>query len=479
MIALSDNISEYLSNLFGTEFLKKYENFVSSKYPVVLRISKKVHDQNSLINNLREQGIELEEIHQVPKAFIVKKGEEQIGKTIEHLLGQYYIQSLSSMIPPLVLNPTEEDKVLDLCAAPGSKSTQLAEIMDFRGTLYANEVSLNRVKALVHNLDKMNALNMSVIKEKGEVLSKNFPNYFDKILVDAPCSALGVVQKKQEVSNWWSAKSVDKISSLQLRLLISAIKMAKVGAEIVYSTCTLTVEENEFIIDKVLKKYPVDLVDFKIDLPYVNGFCKVGDYEFDNRLDKTKRIIPWEIKSEGFFIAKLIKTGHTEKLEPVKKGRNFRKVFVQASDKRIKKYLDYLSEYFGINQNVFKNYNYLINNNDINFTSSKGIDFDSNYFIRIGTKFGIIDKNDTLKLHSHAAQILGNYADKNVFELSNEEELRKYFAGGIIHRDVDNHGQKIIIYKDYILGMGVIVNNQLKSQFPRSKRTGSISFSQS
>jgi 16S rRNA (cytosine1407-C5)-methyltransferase len=378
------------------------------------------------------------------------------------------------MIPPLILNPTKDDIVLDLCAAPGSKSTQLAELMDYKGTLYSNEPNLSRVKALVHNLDKMNTVNMSVIKEKGEVLSKTFPNYFDKILVDAPCSALGVVQKKQEVSNWWSAKQVDIIFSLQLRLLISAIKMAKVGAEIVYSTCTLTVEENEFIIDKVLSKYPVRLESFDLDLPHKNGFVKVANYNFNESLSLTKRIIPWELKSEGFFVAKLIKTGETETVV-INKNKNVgKKILINAEHKKIKKYLRQISEYFGIDYELLKNYKYIITGNDINFTNGDSLDYDPNYFLRVGTKFGLIDKNDNLKLNSHAAQILGRFATKNIVEIETEDELKAYFSGGIIHRSDLGKGQKIAKYNNYFLGTGVAIENQLKSQFPRSKRTGNI-----
>lgn len=475
MIELSSNISEYIKSIFGQEFFHKYEKFVKSKYPGIIRLSTQKEETELVISSLKNQGIELKKIDAVPNAFIITKGKDLVGKTIEHLLGKYYIQSLSSMIPPLVLNPSKDNLVLDLCAAPGSKTTQLAELMDYQGTLYANEPSLNRVKALVHNLDKMNTLNMSVIKEKGELLSKQFPEYFDKILVDAPCSALGVVQKKQEVSNWWNSKSVEKISSLQLKILISAIKMVKVGGEIVYSTCTLTIEENEMIIDKVISKYPVELIDFEINLPHKNGFVKIANNKFDESLIKTKRILPWEIQSEGFFIAKLKKVEFTDAPKPFKKLMPKKKLIVEANDKKIKKYIEDLSDYFGIDLNIFKQYKFLINERDINFTNVDSCDYDPNYFLRIGTKFGIIDKNNLIKLNSHAAQIIGKYATKNIFNIKNDIELKTYFSGGSVLTNSEKKGQKIVKYNGLFLGTGVIINNQLKSQFPRSKRTGAIS----
>ena len=133
-----------------------------------------------------------------------------------------------------------------------------------------------------------------------------------------------------------------------------------------------------------------------------------------------------------------------------------------------------IAEYFGIDSEIFENYKYIINGTDINFTNADSLEYDPNYFLRVGTKFGLIDKNDKLKLNSHAAQILGNSATKNIIEIETEDELKSYFSGGIIHRPDLGKGQKIVKYNNYFLGTGVAIENQLKSQFPRSKRTGNI-----
>ena len=234
MIELSENISDYISSTFGNNFYKKYAEFIESTPKYYVRLNR-YDNPEQLISSLSDYGIKLEKIPDVPFAYSITKGTDIIGKTLEFALGKYYIQSLSSMIPALILSPTKKEVTLDLCAAPGSKSTQLSEIMGSRGSLFANEISINRIKSLVHNFDKINAVNAGTIQYKGEMLSKIFENYFDKILVDAPCSALGIVQKKGEVSNWWNTNQVGKIAQMQLKLLISAIKMAKVGGEIVYS----------------------------------------------------------------------------------------------------------------------------------------------------------------------------------------------------------------------------------------------------
>jgi len=471
-ISLSENISNYISNTFGEEFLSKYIEYHQSEYKPYLRISSFV-DEQEMVNRLSSYEIELEKIANVTRAYRVLKGSEVIGKTLEFAIGKYYIQSLSSMIPPLILNPNENEKVLDLAAAPGSKTTQLAEIMNNRGTLYANEPNINRLKGLVFNLDKLNFVNIGVIKFKGELLSKVFENYFDKILVDAPCSALGIVQKKGEVSNWWNTNQVDKIANLQLRMLISAIKMAKTGGEIVYSTCTMTIEENEFIINKVLQNYPVELEEIELPVKSNNGFTCYNGEQFSTELSKTKRIIPWEINSEGFFVAKLKKTGNTianRKAEIKPREREL----ISAKSKKIEKYLRELSEYFGIPFEQFEEHQYLFRGKDIFFLHKSWEADDLNVFHRIGTPFGLIDKNDTAHFHSLGARYFAPHITKNKIDLTNTDDLKTYLTGGTIKKEIEQPGQKLITSRNLDMGTAIAFDDGIKSQFPRNMRTGEI-----
>ncbi|MBI9071417.1 MAG: RsmB/NOP family class I SAM-dependent RNA methyltransferase [Melioribacteraceae bacterium] len=264
-IPISNEISEYLVENFGSEYYTKYLEYIHSEPNIYIRVSPIFNEPGELATQLKRYGIEIEEVPNFPNAYRVLSGGEFISKTIEYTTGRYYIQSLSSMVPPLILNPSCNDKVLDLCAAPGSKSSQIAELMNNKGTLYVNESNLDRIKGLIFNLDKLNLVNVGAIKHKGELLSKLFENYFDKILADVPCSGLGILQKKGEVSNWWNLSTAERIAELQFRLLVSAVKMLKAGGELVYSTCTLTIEENELVLNKFLKKYPVEIIP--IELP--------------------------------------------------------------------------------------------------------------------------------------------------------------------------------------------------------------------
>lgn len=472
MIYLSDNISNYIKKYFGEEYFAKYKEYYNSSYKSYIRFSHRI-DSFQLIKNLKEYGIELKKIDTLNNVYKVMKGEELIGKTIYYILGYYYIQSLSSMIPALLLNPNKNDRVLDLCAAPGSKTTLLSELMNNKGTLIANEISLERMRILMFNIDKMNLLNVGVINRKGELLSKSFDNYFDKILVDAPCSALGIVQKKGEVSNWWNENKVTGISEIQLRLLISAIKMLKVGGEVVYSTCTLTLEENELVLNKVLKKYPVELVDIKLPVKSRAAFTKYKNEELNSSISKAHRILPWEIESEGFFIAKLRKI---EKTEPTLKSTQTEKkvLLLNSFSSKIKNLLIELSNYYGIDFSIFNSYKYLMRSKDVYFIDKEWECDELNIFNRIGSKFGSIDKRGQIQFHTLAAQILGQYANQNIVELKDNNELEIYINGGTIKKDYKDKGQKIVKYNDYILGTAAVSNEGLKSQFPRALRTQEI-----
>ncbi len=472
MIELSSNIIDYIRANFGEDYLARYREYYNSEYKPYLRFSK-FADKQALIERLKKYNIELMEITGVPDAYRILSGADVAGKTLEFILGKYYIQSLSSMIPALVLNPNETDAVLDLCAAPGSKTTQLAEMMNNKGTLIANELSMDRLKSLVFNIDKMNLVNVGVLHGKGELLSRQFENRFDKILVDAPCSALGIVQKKGEVSNWWDVRKAESISDLQLRLLIAAIKMCKVGGEIVYSTCTLTLEENERVLNTVLKKYPVELMKIELPVKSHNGFTKIADEELNPILNRSHRIYPWEVESEGFFVSKLRKIDSTERQE--NQLRSEKKIeFVKASSGKIKSYLEKLAEHFGIPKEKFDDYKYYIKSNDVNFISSAFSSDHLETFNRLGTRFGTIDKHGNLILNSLAVQALGGSITKNIYAIENKSGLETYFNGGTIKKNFEKGGQRAVRFDDYILGSGSASKEGLKSQFPRAFRTQEI-----
>jgi 16S rRNA (cytosine1407-C5)-methyltransferase len=482
---VNPQISAYLNNLFGKESANKYYEFLNRETSQFIRVNTRRISTEQLSKLLfSNYGIATENVEGLPFALKVVKGKDLIGKTVEHIIGLYYIQSLASMLPTMVLSPSETDKVLDLCAAPGSKTTQLAQQMKNRGTLIANEISLERLKSLVFNIDRLAIINTGVTHTKGEWLSKYYQNYFDKILVDAPCSGLGIIQKKEEVNQWWSIDRVSKLSDLQLRLLISAVKMLKIGGEIVYSTCTLTTEENEFIINKVLKKYPLEIQNIELPVKTHNGFTNIDNEKLNPTLTKAKRIIPWEVDTEGFFIVKLKKTEITEATE--KEKTKFRSQRIKATKffsyekKEVKNYLKSLEKEFGIKNNILKEYKYLIKKNSsaggVFFIHKSWDDPNPEIFNRIGIKLGTFDRKGKITLHSNAVPVLAEHITKNILEIHNQEDLQTYLEGGIIKNHELKQGQHLIKYNQLPIGTAVVTSGGIKSRFPRAKRTQQIYF---
>lgn len=474
MPQVSNKIYEYLDSLYGESSAKRYLEFINEEPTSYIRVNKLKTTKEKLSETLFEDyNIKTENIARLENALKVSPRNELLGKTIEHIIGEYYIQGLSSMIPPIVLNPLPGDIVLDLCAAPGSKTTELAELMENKGTLVSNEVQLDRLKMLVYNLDRMNILNTGVTHTKGEWLSKHYTEHFDKVLVDAPCSGLGIIQKKNEVNDWWSPDRAERLADLQLRLLIGAIKMTKVGGEIVYSTCTLTPEENELVLNKVLEKYPVEVMEIELPVKSHSAFTYYKGIQLNKELEKAKRILPWEADTDGFFIIKLRKIGETESPEQTLPQQRELKL-LGSEKKEIRPLLKNIHDHFGIPDEILSDYKYLIKSNDVFFISKDWSDPYPGYFQRIGTKFGIIDKNGQLTLHTQAAQVLQSYISKNIYEIENQDDLKKYLEGGIIKKEINITGQCVIKHKNFIMGTAVVTGTGIKSRFPRSKRTQEI-----
>jgi NOL1/NOP2/sun family putative RNA methylase len=266
-----------------------------------------------LRKRLEEKGWIIEQPFKNYQEMMIIKNElkpGEIGRSIEHLLGYYYVQEIASMLPPLILNPNENERVLDLCASPGSKTTQIAAMMDNKGLLIANEVSFGRMKILSGNLERCGVMNCILTRRDGIALSRRFNKnnfLFDKILLDAPCSGEGTIRSTPRTLEMWNLKTVEFLSKLQKLLIESAISALKPDGILVYSTCTHTPEEDEEIIDFALKNFNVEIEEINLPIKSKEGITEWKDKKYDSRVKLAKRIYPHISNTEGFFLAKLKK----------------------------------------------------------------------------------------------------------------------------------------------------------------------------
>lgn len=243
----------------------------------------------------------------------IRDGEERerrdVGNLLEHHLGQIYVQEAASMIPPIVLGCKPGELVLDLCAAPGSKSTQIAAMMKNQGLLVANDVSGERLQSLGINLQRCGVVNGLVTLGSG-FRFKGLE--FDRILVDAPCSATGTIMRSLKTIRMWNPGMVKHLSRVQRKLLEVGFNNLKKGGRLVYSTCTMEPEECEGVVSWLLKNYvEAEVEEIKAsELPGLKrsaAILEFGGVEFDKRVGRCLRLWPQDNGTEGFFVARIRK----------------------------------------------------------------------------------------------------------------------------------------------------------------------------
>ena len=248
--------------------------------------------------------------------------ETRPGKSAYHEAGLYYLQEASAMAPAALLDPKPGERVLDLCAAPGGKSTQLAGKMQGRGLLVCNEINSKRAKILASNIERLGIANALVLNEHPQRLEPRFKGYFDKILVDAPCSGEGMFRKEEAAVTDWSEETVFMCARRQAEILHSASVMLRPGGRLVYSTCTFSPEENEGSVSEFLHTHP----DFSIEAVDAPWFSPGRPDWIEHPvpgLEKTFRLWPHRLLGEGHYCAVLRKAGDGEgaklPLEPAAK----------------------------------------------------------------------------------------------------------------------------------------------------------------
>ncbi|MAH47587.1 tRNA methyltransferase [Candidatus Pacearchaeota archaeon] len=258
---------------------------------------------------IRQPFEEFPEVMIIERESNLKPGE--LGKTKEHLLGYYYVQEISSMLPMLVLKPRAEEIILDLCASPGSKTTQAGAMMENKGTIIANEVNLGRIRILNSNLERSGVMNVIVTHKDGVQLCRRLLKKtnlkFDKILVDAPCSGEGTLRKSPKTFLMWNVKMIEKLSRIQKKLASEAMKVLKVGGEMIYSTCTLSPEEDEEVVDYLVKNFDVEVEKIVLPIKTRCGVCEFGGRQYSKEVEKCLRLYPQDNNTDGFFLAKIRK----------------------------------------------------------------------------------------------------------------------------------------------------------------------------
>ena len=230
---------------------------------------------------------------------------EGLGKRIEHFVGLIYVQEAASMAPPLVLRPQPGERILDIAAAPGSKTTEMSAMMSNTGIVISNDPSPTRIRGLIGNVDRAGCLNVAVCRMDGSALGRAVAGMCDRVLVDAPCSSEGTIRKSAQALDRWSVTAIERFPSIQKRLILAGYLALKPGGVMVYSTCTIAPEENESVVTQLLARQPEAEVR-EAELPGLVMRPGLREWEtesFPEAVTRCRRILPQDNDTEPFFLA--------------------------------------------------------------------------------------------------------------------------------------------------------------------------------
>ena len=356
--------------------------------------------------------------------------EEKAGADVYHFAGLYYLQEPSAMFVGYMAENCTKKRVLDLCAAPGGKTTHIATYMEGDGILIANEIDGARAKILSQNVERMGVTNCAVTNASPKQLAEKFPAYFDLILVDAPCSGEGMFKKEPNAVPEWSEQNVEMCAARQREILDCAAEMLEAGGCIVYSTCTFAEEEDEWQIENFVERHP----------------------EFE--IEEMGALLPHEFKGEGHFCARLYKRkGEHCGAKPYPVKRN------TAAEKAYRAFAD---DFFEIAPNgeittLPDGRMYLV---------PAGMPALDVRVLRLGVELGEWDGKLFKPAHA-LAMALGKGAKRKV-KLS-REDAKKYLHGETLEADIPN-GWCVVCVEEFPLGLGKAVNGIIKNHLPKGLR---------
>lgn len=447
-------------------FKEKMKTLLQDEYDAFIQSYNEEKNQGLRINSIK---ISIDEFIKISPFTIekipwVKEGyfyptKDRPGKHPYHEAGLYYIQEPSAMAAAEFVDPKPRERILDLCAAPGGKTTHLASKMNGEGLLVSNEIHPQRAKILSQNVERMGIKNAIVTNETPERLASRFPSFFDRILVDAPCSGEGMFRKDEEAREHWSPENVAICASRQDEILAHAQAMLKPGGRLVYSTCTFSPEENEGTISRFLAEHP----NFEIEKVEVyEGFSPGRSDWVDNpapQIEQTIRIWPHLVKGEGHYIAVLKKMDGEE--TPRLKSAKPQKVDPQM----LKAYNQFVSETLHVvpagNFITFSDQLYLLPEDLPSLEKLK--------VLRPGLHLGTFKKNRFEPSHALALALRQDEV-KSSFDLSaNSGEILSYLKGEVLQAS-GVKGWHLITVDSYSIGWGKLAGNVMKNHYPKGLR---------
>ncbi|NOI83363.1 16S rRNA (cytosine(1407)-C(5))-methyltransferase RsmF [Vibrio tubiashii] len=412
------------------------------------------------LERAKSKGWQLEAVPWCEEGFWIEADESEVplGNTAEHMSGLFYIQEASSMMPVSALFKKSEEfqSVLDMAAAPGSKTTQIAACMENNGVLVANEFSASRVKVLHANIERCGVRNAALSNFDGRVFGGWLPEQFDAVLIDAPCSGEGTVRKDADAMKNWTKESVISISDTQKDLIESAFHALKPGGVMVYSTCTLSIEENQQVCHHLKEVY-----DEKVSFESLNDLFPDADKALTE--EGFLHIFPQVYDCEGFFVARIRKLGSVEAPEVKKRLGKF--PFEKANAKTQADIQTQLKATLDID--LPSDCSVWLRDNDVwLFPHALEPMLGELRFSRMGIKIAEAHKKGYRWQHQ-VATALANGTETTSVALS-VDDAREWFMGRDVRPEgLSGKGEVIVKLGNDVIGLGKWVGNRIKNGLPR------------
>ena len=450
-------------------FLDRMEQMLGGEYPAFLQSYEKERLQALRVNPLKAPRdvfvaaapFTLRPVAWEPNGFYYGK-EAAPGKHPYHAAGVYYIQEPSAMAPAAYLDAQPGEKILDLCAAPGGKSTQIAAAMRGEGLLISNEIHPARAKILSENIERMGIRNAMVTNESPQSLAKVFEAYFDRIMVDAPCSGEGMFRKNADACDEWSPENVVLCAERQAEILECAASMLRPGGRMVYSTCTFAPEENEGTISQFLAKHPEFEIADVMHYPQMSSGVAAWTSDPQPGLERTIRLFPHRVDGEGHYLAVLTKAGSV--------SENYEGYCARGMEKGIperdaKEYLDFAKETLRNkpegNLIRFGEQLYLAPEN---MPSTKGLKV-----LRPGLHLGTMKKNRFEPSHALALALRSEDVLHSYDMAGDSQDVRMYLNGQTLQADGEK-GWYLMTVDGYSIGWGKLAGGMIKNHYPKGLR---------
>ena len=428
-----------MKEMLGSEYDRFSEAFCDDKNNTAIRINT-MKDKSSAV----EKKFSLtDKVQWCSSGFYVDKSEIS-GNHPYHAAGLIYFQEPSAMAPVEAIPIEKGDYILDLCAAPGGKTTQAAAKLDGTGLIVSNEIVEKRSKILAENVARLGFKNVVVTNESPGKLEEKYEGFFDKVIVDAPCSGEGMFRKEKQAMECWSIEHTKSCGIRQRAIIDSAIKCLRKGGYLVYSTCTFAIEENENIARYILEKYPYMKIENPEELSMLSNGIGISE---------AKRIYPHKQKGEGHFVALFHDTREAEE----------RWYNVKSKSCRVQEYEEFEKEFLNTHLE-----GKIIEFGDNIYLLPYGIDIDKIKTVLPGLHLGVRKKNRFEPSYNLCHALASGEIRNTVDFPADSEDLMKYLTGECI--ECNKKGWTAVCVDGFPLGWGKASGGILKNHYPKQLR---------